>query len=141
MSTLLLAILTFFSLGQNKLSINISIDELNNSDGNMVVAIYTSDQNYEDEKHLVIHRFNKSENITNGVFTCNIELPPGEYGIAFHDDENKDGKMNYSFFGIPEEGYGFSNFIHTGFSKPKYSDFQFSLTKNISEMKVKLRYF
>ncbi|WP_339925165.1 DUF2141 domain-containing protein [uncultured Cyclobacterium sp.] len=36
------------------------------------------------------------------------ELAPGEYLIAVFHDSNKNGKMDYSFFGSPREGFGFS---------------------------------
>jgi len=33
----------------------------------------------------------------------------GDYGIATFHDVDKDGKMKYSFLGMPQENYGFSN--------------------------------
>lgn len=36
------------------------------------------------------------------------ELPVGEYMIAIFHDGNANGKMDYSFFGRPKEGYSFS---------------------------------
>ena len=36
------------------------------------------------------------------------ELEPGEYMIAVFHDSNQNGKMDYNFFGSPQEGYGFS---------------------------------
>lgn len=35
-------------------------------------------------------------------------LPSGDYLIAVFHDVNENGKMDYSFFGSPREGYGFS---------------------------------
>ncbi|AWW28787.1 hypothetical protein DN752_00810 [Echinicola strongylocentroti] len=36
------------------------------------------------------------------------KLPTGKYMIAVLHDANGNGKLDYSFFGVPKEGYGFS---------------------------------
>lgn len=76
----------------------------------------------------------------NGVLTAQIELPKGTYGIAVLDDENKDSEMNYTFLGMPPEGFGFANYYHTGFSYPKFEDFKFNHTSSSLTHIVKLRY-
>ena len=37
------------------------------------------------------------------------QLPPGRYAIIAFHDANDDGKLNESPWGVPTEGYGFSN--------------------------------
>ncbi|EPR71700.1 DUF2141 domain-containing protein [Cyclobacterium qasimii] len=46
------------------------------------------------------------------------ELEPGEYMIAVFHDSNKNGKMDYSFFGSPKEGYGFSGEFYCNRKNP-----------------------
>jgi len=71
----------------------------------------------------------------------NVDLPVGKYGISLLDDENKNKLMDYSFFGIPEEGFGFSNFEHTGFSKPDLKVFTISIQSNKEQsISFKVRY-
>ena len=48
--------------------------------------------------------------------------------------------MSYNFFGIPKEGYGFSDFNHSGFKKPMFSDFKFSVSDSTHIIRIKLRY-
>ena len=57
------------------------------------------------------------------------------------DDENFNGKMDYSFLGIPKEGFGFSNYYHTGLTKPKLNSFAFEVLANKNtKVEVKMKY-
>jgi uncharacterized protein (DUF2141 family) len=48
--------------------------------------------------------------IVNGAAVCEFADPPaGSLAIAFIHDENGNGELDKNFFGIPQEGYGFSN--------------------------------
>ena len=73
----------------------------------------------------------KKKNITDGKLSFNMNLKSGIYGIAFLDDENENGEMDYSFF-IPQEGFGFSNYIHSGLQRPDFDEFKFIVSKNKS---------
>jgi uncharacterized protein (DUF2141 family) len=48
------------------------------------------------------------------------QLPPGHYALTGFHDENDNGKMDYSFIGLPEEGFFFSNDASPTFSTPKF---------------------
>lgn len=76
----------------------------------------------------------------NGEVTATFkDIPAGKYGIAVLDDENANGLMDYSFF-MPTEGFGFSDYYHSGMKKPNYSSFTFVLGKENKTIKVKFRY-
>ena len=47
-------------------------------------------------------------------------LPPGRYALTGFHDENNNGKMDYSFIGIPKEGFVFSNDAKPGLSSPSF---------------------
>jgi uncharacterized protein (DUF2141 family) len=49
--------------------------------------------------------------VINGTLILTGDLEPGTYGITLVDDENKNGTLDKSFFGMPKEGFGFSNFF------------------------------
>ncbi len=38
--------------------------------------------------------------------------------------------MNYSLIGIPIEGFGFSDYYHTGLKRPEFDEFCFVLKNN-----------
>jgi len=47
-------------------------------------------------------------------------IPNGNYAIAALHDINKDGKLDKNIFGIPTEGYGFSNDARDKFGPPSF---------------------
>jgi uncharacterized protein (DUF2141 family) len=136
--TFLVLIYGSFLYGQK--SLTIEIDEFRNSkEGNILIAIFTDQLNFTNDisfKNWIVPK----EKLINGVFKETVKLPLGEYGIAILDDEDINGKMSYSFFGIPKEGYGFSDFNHSGFKKPMFSDFKFSVSDSTHIIRIKLRY-
>lgn len=55
------------------------------------------------------------------------QLPPGRYAFAFAHDENQDGEFGRNVFGIPTEGYGFSNGVTPSLSAPSFDSAAFQL--------------
>jgi uncharacterized protein (DUF2141 family) len=54
-------------------------------------------------------------------------LPPADYAVAIHHDENNDAKMNRRLFGIPKEGYGVSNNIVHARRASRFDEARFRL--------------
>jgi uncharacterized protein (DUF2141 family) len=67
-------------------------------------------------------------------------LSPGEYVVRIFHDENNNQKMDMNAFGMPTEGYGFSNEAIGNMGPPQYKDMivlikeQDSLVKTKSKM-------
>ena len=136
--TFLVLIYGSFLYGQ--MSLTIEIDEFRNpKEGNILIAIFTDQLNFKNDISLKNWTVPK-EKLIKGIFKETVKLPLGEYGIAILDDEDINGKMSYNFFGIPKEGYGFSDFNHSGFKKPMFSDFKFSVSDSTQIIRIKLRY-
>jgi uncharacterized protein (DUF2141 family) len=49
-----------------------------------------------------------------------VGLKPGPYAAVVYHDENKNGKFDQNAFGMPEEGYGFTNDAAALFSPPSF---------------------
>jgi len=49
-------------------------------------------------------------------------LSPGPRAVRLFHDENSNGKLDTNFFGIPTEGYGFSNNPRSRFGEPSLRD-------------------
>jgi outer membrane protein len=59
-------------------------------------------------------------------------IPPGEYAVMVHHDENNNGELDKNFIGIPREPVGFAN----GYSPkgpPSYSRAQLTVTEGASQ--------
>lgn len=69
------------------------------------------------------------------------ELPPGTYAVAVLHDENEDGSMNRDFFGLPQEGFGFSNDAGPRLSgPPSFDAASFRHPATGSSLVIHLRY-
>ncbi|MCP1335524.1 DUF2141 domain-containing protein [Hyphomicrobiales bacterium FT118] len=49
-----------------------------------------------------------------------FRLPPGEYAVIVFHDENDNGLLDTGIFGVPVEGYGFSNNAEGFLSAPAW---------------------
>ena len=85
----------------------------------MGIGVFRDNESFKKEQAYRELQFAKKD-ISNGEMKVQFELPPGTYGIALVDDENSDGVMEYNFLGVPKEGFGFSDYYHTGMKKPKF---------------------
>ena len=116
-------------------TLTIIITDLENDDGEVLLALSDSRENYESDSKAYLG-FNVK--IETGKAECIIsDLPFGEYAIKLYHDENMDGELNSNFLGIPTEDYGFSNNASGTFGPADYDDAKFmfeqtNMTMNIS---------
>jgi uncharacterized protein (DUF2141 family) len=67
--------------------------------------------------------------------TCIItlkEIKNGKYAVQYYHDENNNKKMDLGAYGIPQEGYGFSNNARGIMSAPKFEKQLFEINKDIT---------
>ena len=120
--------------------VNCQISGIQLKTGNNLVGIFNSSDGFESRTTIKSLKFSKVH-VKNGVLKFSVDLPPGEYGISILDDKNKSGEMEYNFFGIPNEGFGFSNYFHSGIFSPNFDAFKFLLKKGKSSfVKIKMKY-
>jgi uncharacterized protein (DUF2141 family) len=117
--------------------LTIEIPNLKNQKGQIEIGIYNKKENFphdDGQYRFIIIESNK--------FSGNYKiqnLPKGEYAIALMHDENADRKCNRNLFGIPKEGYGFSNNIRPSISAPSFEDCKINLDRNMT-INIKLIY-
>jgi uncharacterized protein (DUF2141 family) len=109
--------------------IEITIKNIKTTNGKLMLGVFKDHPSFEKEQPFKSVQANKSS-AANGVLKVKTQLEPGIYGLSLLDDENGNSKMDYNFVGIPKEGFGFSNYYHTAFSKPKFQSFQFEVKEN-----------
>ena len=67
-----------------------------------------------------------------------IEIPDGEYAIAFFIDTNGNKKLDKNFLGIPKEQFGFSNNAMGTLSAPSFEQAKFRVAGNtVQNIKLK----
>lgn len=70
-----------------------------------------------------------------------IHVPSvGVYGLAVYHDEDGDRKFKRTTFGLPAEGYGFSNDPSTFFGIPAFSSVRMSVPRSGTATSVRLKY-
>ncbi|MGW8316566.1 MAG: DUF2141 domain-containing protein [Bacteroidales bacterium] len=135
-------ILCLIFLGSHKLqaqNIEVEIKGIRSDEGQIVLAIYTDEESYDDEKP-VSERFIDKGGMKDGQLTVELDLKEGTYGLTLIDDENRNGKMDYKLIRATKEGFGFSNFFLSKLKKPSFDDFKFEVKQGQHqkvEMKVK----
>jgi uncharacterized protein (DUF2141 family) len=76
----------------------------------------------------------------NGSVTSQVTVPPGEYAITVLHDENRNGKLDTDFLGIPTEGFGASNNV-SSMGPPSFDQARFTVGNAHAMVSIALRYF
>ena len=63
-------------------------------------------------------------------------IPKGNYAISIMHDLNSNGEMDFNFFGMPQEPYGFSNNLNPHFRAPRFKESQFYYDGNYFELEI-----
>jgi len=125
---------SIFCQTSNKGNIQIEIINLESSDGFVMIALFNSEESYNEEEKSYK---NAKLKITEGKVQYMFEdLPFGEYAIKLFHDENGNGKLDKGMFGIPTEDYAFSNNAKGSMGPADYSDAKFLLNKKLVVQKL-----
>lgn len=115
-------------------SLIVIITGLENNDGEVLITVSNSREDYESDDPSFIWVNVIIEN-RKAEYTFE-ELPFGEYGIKLFHDENMDGELDSNFLGIPTEDYGFSNNARGTFGPADYDDAKFIFNQSELTMEI-----
>ena len=139
-SFLAILLLSSFSIQrQETCSLTVDVNDLRNSDGTVLFALYNNEDAFPDE-HYKKYFKKLTGNIVNGASSVTFEnLPAGKYAVNILHDEDSNGRIKKGFI-LPKEGIGFSNYQSIGISnKPSFEKASFELLGN-KEISVKMIY-
>jgi uncharacterized protein (DUF2141 family) len=135
-----LILLTITVAGQKAEDVEVTVTGIRSEKGQIAVGVFLDDKSFQAEKAFLEYQFPKRE-LSGGVMTFRISLKPGVYGLSLLDDEDSDRQMKYGMLGIPREGFGFSDYYHTGFTKPSFDAFSFTVeASQAKKISVRMRY-
>lgn len=143
LSILILGSITTYAIEKNGAdnqlySLNIKLDNIRNTKGNLFIFIYKYENQYPFNPELHFEILKK--NIVEGKLTYIVNnLAKGKYAISLLDDENANKDLD-RFLGIPCEGFGFSNNIRPLLSLPDYEELLFEID-NSKTINLTLQYF
>jgi uncharacterized protein (DUF2141 family) len=122
---------------QVKKGLTITINNLHNDKGHVLVSVFNASAGFPDVPSKAVKTLQLE--IVRGIAVSWLpDLPAGEYAIAILHDENNDQKMNTNWFGIPKEGYGFSNNVMGMFGPPSFDRAKFTIHAE-QDVKVQIR--
>jgi uncharacterized protein (DUF2141 family) len=117
---------------------NISVEVKNlRGDGKLYIGLFNRAKSFK----------NISETYRNMVLDINSSslkvifrnIPNGVYAISLFHDKNGNGILDRNLFGIPIEGYGFSNNIHPIFRGANFEESKFELGGD-KDMVIEMEY-
>lgn len=68
------------------------------------------------------------------------DVPPGQYAVEAHHDNNNDGKVDRNLLGIPTEGIGFSRDAPISFGPPQWDDAVFAVNDALVTINITLKF-
>jgi len=100
--------------------LTVNVQGVRSSDGTVRIALYDGDQGFPKEgKPVAVQAQNALEGALVFVFPG---LQPGNYAVTLFHDENGNEELDSNLFGIPTEGYGFSNDARGSLGPPSFTD-------------------
>jgi len=98
------------------------------SDGKLYIGLYNEKRDFKDILKTYKNRIVDINSSTLKVIFKNI--PKGVYAISLFHDKNGNGELDRNLFGVPTEGYGFSNNIRHMFRGANFEESKFELNED-----------
>lgn len=123
----------------NQGTIVVRVTAFRNSSGNIQLSLYNKEANFPDKEMRLAMK--KTDVANPSVVEVKFEnLPYGTYAIAGLHDENRSGDMDYTWVGMPKEGFCFSNDAKPFLSAPSFSEAKFKLDKPQKVVYIAMQY-
>ena len=119
-------------------TLTVTIQDVWSGSGKVTLALYGSPDTFSEFSDDVASRSLEAKPGT--VIVTFRNLPPGEYAVAAFHDENGNGDFDTDLFGLPEEGYGFSNDAPVFLGPPRFEDAAVSVDENEGRTALSLMY-
>lgn len=116
--------------------ITVEIKNISSKKGKIRIALFDNPKEFKKKRGAVARAILPIK--SNRLHYTFTKIPKGNYAIALFHDENSNQKLDYNFFGIPTEGYAFSNNPKV-FGEPSFEDAQFELKKS-TKMTLRVKY-
>ncbi|HEY6143287.1 MAG TPA: DUF2141 domain-containing protein [Flavobacterium sp.] len=119
----ILVFISGFGFAQNS-NLSVSVSGIKNDTGSLIAELYNTEGKFLKTSFKTVSTAIKS-NSASVTFTG---IPKGEYTVLVYHDENKNGKLDKNFIGMPKESVACSNNAKGFMGPPKYDDAKFTIT-------------
>lgn len=99
-------------------TLTVHIDGFRNQKGAAGLSIFNSADGWPESNDKAFQH--DGHPFTGTAATITLQIPPGRYALVALHDENSNHKLDRNLFGIPKEGFGFSNNPKVVLSAPSF---------------------
>ncbi|WDE14078.1 DUF2141 domain-containing protein [Thalassomonas haliotis] len=117
--------------------IQLEITGVKSAQGKLYIQLFNGEENYN-QGNAELATITKAKP-GNASLTFQ-DVDNGEYALRFYHDENNNGKLDSNLFGMPTEGYGFSNNALPNFGPAKYQEMKFQISDGDIKLSSKIIY-
>jgi len=119
----------------------LEITNLRNREGQLCLAVFRTAEGFPDQAERAALQNCLPLPPPEQPVRFTLELPYSNYAIAVFHDENLNGQLDTGAFGIPREGFGFSNNPPVRFGPPSFMDSRVLFTPQLTGTTMEMRYF
>jgi len=121
-------------------TLTVVVSGVRNADGNVALAVFSSSEGFPKEDLKAVRRQVAPIGADGVARTVFGDLPAGVYAIAAFHDDDRSGKLETNFFGVPKKGYGFSNNPRPGLRAATFDEARFMVPDGESAVEIRLGY-
>lgn len=122
---------------QGTITITLTVEGIRNSSGSIGVALHNDESGFPEAEPFMSKEVSlRSSGDVEVVFE---NVPAGDYAIALMHDENDNGDVDFNEYGMPIEGFGFSNDAMGDMGPPDFDQAAFTAEKDM-DISVSLIY-
>jgi uncharacterized protein (DUF2141 family) len=120
------------SIPESKFDLHVSVSAVASSKGWIEFALYRNPDTFA--KVGTTYRLSRTDAQKGMVYYTFKDLEAGKYAVVVYHDVNQNKICDKNFFGVPTEGYAFSNNVRPNLSVPSFEDccFKFQQDRNVS---------
>ncbi len=120
--------------------ITATVSSLRSADGMVRCSLYDDDAEFPESQQHVVARAVARPAAGTGTCVFRGVARGRDYAVVVHHDENNDNVFQKTAFGLPEEGYGFSNDVKPRFSAPSFGACRFHYSSDTLALAITMRY-
>lgn len=117
-------------------NLSVTVSGLRSDKGQVLVGLFRDKDGFPETRRLA-----RQHPASAGEVTLEFtDLEPGAWAVAAVHDADGDGRLGKGLFGIPIEGYGFSNGARGVFGPPDFADAVIELPAEGTSVAIPLKY-
>jgi uncharacterized protein (DUF2141 family) len=122
-------------------NLEVKFNSLKNSKGQVCLSLFSGSKGFPSGGRTSNLKLSRCVALAKGTSSVTFtNLPYGNYAIAAIHDINGDNRLNTNAFGIPSEGFGFSNNPALRAGPASYAECQFFLSGTKTVVQIQMRY-